>query len=982
MGVDATPQPPQDILALLDASQTPLRPSTSANAPQTPGAPTNPFTLAAASAAIQRARLAQEFNATQLSQSPIGEIDLEDAAFLASASRHLHRARASFGSPTKAAAGGFNINVDQAPIRAIDVTGEDPLAQMATYVQRGLENDSKGWTVQKAIESLGATTKDDILPGMEVRLLEHQWIGVAWMVKQETKTGAKGGILADDMGLGKTVQMLATMSISMPGMDDKVRVTLIVVPAALLQQWKDEIESKTNGLFRAHIHHGKDKLTSKRELRDVDVVITSYQTLNQDFAVPKGLNDWDTEQWLEKKGGLLARTEFFRVIADEAQFIRNRSTQASLSLAYVRAKYRWALTGTPVTNSLADIYGLLRFGHFRPWNDYPSFDSHIIKMQNEDAPMAGQRAQAILKPLIMRRTKDSMLEGQPILRLPPKDIELVKMEFTPDERQIYDDIEQQTQVRINKYIAKGTLVKNYSFVLVLILRLRQLTCHPQLILAQSGQLDDPSLVVGTDAEKERSRATKLMGKAWVDSVARKFMARAELGFNDDDPSLGADCPVCHDLFGLDKGRVLPCGHQVCVDCLEDLQNSAIAHDGVFGEGSEKENLRAEQEYERAVAQGLRPCPTCKKMTNFKGDKIFKSSAFEPTKEEVKEHKRKRREARKAATRARREPQSIFDIDDSDIEIEDAPPKRAFEDIVLDDSDDEFPDLDMISQRPTKKRKSDEGVQNIYSKSKKKGSDDESDEDSDAGLDLSSAMARPKKRKTKGSNMGKKRVGKDDNQAMYERWAKSDDDIEPSTKMLKLLELLREWDATGDKTIVYSQWTSMLDLVDTVFSIHGISALRFDGRMDRQQRDAVLAAFKRPGGPKVILISTKCGSVGLNLVSANRVINLDLSWNYAAESQAYDRCHRIGQDKPVWIKRLVVEDTIEERMLKLQDVKMGLAEAALGEGTGTRLHKMSVKEIKFLFGMAKPKEKQSLAQLLEQPEDGDEDEDSEAIEDSD
>ena len=128
--------------------------------------------------------------------------------------------------------------------------------------------------------------------------------------------------------------------------------------------------------------------------------------------------------------------------------------------------------------------------------------------------MAGQRAQAILKvslrspiprrhsltkpkPLIMRRTKDSMLEGQPILRLPPKDIELVKMEFTPDERQvgvfsllatfdsvernldygdgmltlthyvqIYDDIEQQTQVRINKYIAKGTLVKNYSFVLV------------------------------------------------------------------------------------------------------------------------------------------------------------------------------------------------------------------------------------------------------------------------------------------------------------------------------------------------------------------------------------------------------------------------------------------------------------------------------------------------------------------------------------
>ncbi|TRM63219.1 SNF2 family N-terminal domain-containing protein [Schizophyllum amplum] len=942
MHIDAPPPSQRNLLDLLDAevasgsSSTPLQPSKNAannTATPTPPGQSTPFTLAAASEAMKRARLAQEFNLTQLSQGPI------------------------------------------APIRGIDINGEDPLVHMSNYVQRGLENDSKGWTVKKSIEYLGAQTKDDILPGMEVRLLEHQWIGVAWMVKQETETESKGGILADDMGLGKTVQMLAAMSINMPAMDAKVRVTLIVVPAALLQQWKDEVETKTNGLFRAHIHHGKDKLRSKKDMKDLDVVITSYQTLCQDFVIPKGLEDWEVEDFIEKKGGLLARTQFFRVIADEAQYIRNRSTQSSLSLAYVRAKHRWALTGTPVTNTLADIYGIIRFGHFRPWNDYPSFNNHIIKVQNEDAPLAGERAQAVLKPLIMRRTKDSQLEGQPILRLPKKDIELVKLDFTPDERQIYDDIEGQTHVRINKYIAQGTLVKNYSFVLVLILRLRQLTCHPQLILAQSGELDDPSLIVGTDAEKERSRATKLMGRPWVESVIRRFMARAQLGFGDDDPALGADCPVCHDLFTTITGRLLPCGHQICVDCLEDRMNSDIAHDGIFGEGSEKENLKAEQEYERAVAQGLRPCPTCNQMLNLKGDKIFKSAAFEPTKEEVKENKRKRREAWKTAG-VRRRPDRIFsdddDDDDSDIEIEDGPAKKSFDEMGMDDSDDDFPDLDKIIEQPVKKRKSDQG--NIYASGKLVGSDDE-DMDSDVDLD----GLQPKKKKKKGSNMGKKRVGKGDNQAMYERWARSDDDIEPSTKMIRLLELLKEWDASGDKTIVYSQWTSMLDLVDTVFSIHGITALRFDGRMDRQQRDAVLAAFKRTGGPKVILISTKCGSVGLNLVSANRVINLDLSWNYAAESQAYDRCHRIGQDKPVWIKRLVVEDTIEERMLKLQDVKVGLAEAALGEGTGTRLHKMSVKEIKFLFGMTKPKEQQTLQQMLVQPESDDDGADSDAIE---
>ena len=109
-------------------------------------------------------------------------------------------------------------------------------------------------------------------------------------------------------------------------------------------------------------------------------------------------------------------------------------------------------------------------------------------------------------------------------------------------------------------------------------------------------------------------------------------------------------------------------------------------------------------------------------------------------------------------------------------------------------------------------------------------------------------------------------------------------------------------------------------------------------------------------------SIKCGSVGLNLVSANRVVNMDLSWNYAAESQAYDRVHRLGQEKEVFVKRLVINNTLEERcvlsrttidieltvvpsMLKLQETKTGLAEAALGEGGGVKLHKLSVKELK-------------------------------------
>ena len=113
-----------------------------------------------------------------------------------------------------------------------------------------------------------------------------------------------------------------------------------------------------------------------------------------DFSTPNDVEAFEESEWLAKHGyapiphpqacaytaysGPLARTKFYRVIADEAQFIRNRSTRSSISLAYVRAKYRWMLTGTPVTNTLADLYGLLRFGRFEPWNDWPSFNEHIV----------------------------------------------------------------------------------------------------------------------------------------------------------------------------------------------------------------------------------------------------------------------------------------------------------------------------------------------------------------------------------------------------------------------------------------------------------------------------------------------------------------------------------------------------------------------------------------------------------------------------
>ncbi|KAJ6562842.1 SNF2 family DNA-dependent ATPase [Mycena vulgaris] len=851
----------------------------------------------------KRARLdiARQAQAKSLGQSGA----MADASFLSS----------SFSSSPQMA-GGFQLNYDRdTPIRAIDVGGHDQEQRMAEFVTRSIDNLSQGITVKDAMKELGLKDQKDLLPGLEVRLLPHQAIGVAWMLSRE-RSHDKGGILADDMGLGKTVQMIATMAMNLPADDEETRTTLIVVPAALLQQWKDEIETKTNDMFSVRLHHGKDKLKKTGEVKDYDVIITTYQTLSMDFQIPKDVDTTEEAQWLSRYGGVLARSRFYRAIADEAQYIRTRSTKASISLAHVRAKYRWMLTGTPVTNTLADIYGLLRFGRFRPWNDWTSFNEHVAKVQLEDAPLAGHRAQVILKPLLLRRTKNSTLEGKPILTLPPKDIEIVKLQFSDEERELYDSFEQRTKIRLNRFIRDGTLVKNHAAVLVMILRLRQLCCHPHLILsiAEGQGYGDPTLLLGSDTEKERGRALNLMGRPWVESIKRRFLIRASatelLDDEDEANAESSNCPVCKDLFLGDNGRVLPCGHEICFDCTLDLSNSPIAHDGVFGEGNEKQNLDIEKEYEMAAAKGLRPCPTCHNMTDLKATKIFKSSAFEPSEEELQQHARSRREAKRPR----------YNWGD-DVKVR-AVPVKAFEDRCLDsDDDDDLPDVPLLGALIKKNEEEDSISAKKKGKSKalvKKGGEDDD-------VDMPSA-------------------------ALISNWGRGDDDLEPSTKMLAMMQLLKEWDASGDKTICYSQWTSMLDLIEILFSRHGIRSLRFDGKMDRAQRDVVLATFKRSGGPKVILISTKCGSVGLNLVSANRIVNMDLSWNAAAEDQAYSRCHRIGQEKDVWVKRLVVENTIEERMLQLQDVKVGLADAALGEGTGGSLHKMSVKDIKLLFGM--------------------------------
>jgi superfamily II DNA or RNA helicase len=167
--------------------------------------------------------------------------------------------------------------------------------------------------------------------------------------------------------------------------------------------------------------------------------------------------------------------------------------------------------------------------------------------------------------------------------------------------------------------------------------------------------------------------------------------------------------------------------------------------------------------------------------------------------------------------------------------------------------------------------------------------------------------------------------------------------ESSSKIEVLLEFLEEALAEGHKALVFSQWTSLLDLLEPHLEKADISFTRLDG--STRNRPEVVENFQDPDGPPVMIASLKAGGLGLNLTAADCVFILDPWWNPAAEDQAADRAHRIGQDRPVMVYRIVAEQTVEERILALQERKRALTEAALGGAGGalTRSELMALLE---------------------------------------
>jgi SNF2 family DNA or RNA helicase len=538
---------------------------------------------------------------------------------------------------------------------------------------------------------------------------------------------------------------------------------------------------------------------------------------------------------------------------------------------------------------------------------------------------AMRKLQALLKAILLRRMKTSLIDGKPLITLPPKTEEITHVVFSEDEQAFYNGLESKSRIQFNKYLRANTVGKNYSNILVLLLRLRQCCCHPHLITDfeaadAAGALDIPADAMLQLAEGLTADIINRLLEVESFEVGYVFLGTAVQHADK------FQCPVCYDA--VDNPVIFSvCGHDTCSECLTKISDQANQQNVVNGDD---------------VAGGFR-CPSCR--ANVEKNKILDYATFKKVHAPSASD-----DADETANRNNDSDDSDDDSteseSDSDTESEDdADGNGDLRDfIVPDDFEDDDEDEAQEGKRSddkvaAKEKTKPKGKEKAKSKGKRKGSgtkEKPKDEKRPKKKHISIAMLKAEASK---SVKGRSRYMR----YLRKHW-------QPSAKVTKCVDLLEQFRADGQKTIVFSQFVSLLDLLEVPIMDKGWECERYDGSMSADARNDAINRFTDKPNIKIMLISLKAGNAGLNLVAASRVIILDPFWNPFVEMQAVDRAHRIGQQRPVEVHRILIQKTVEDRIIELQERKKKLVDEALSEGASKSLGRLGVRELGFLFGV--------------------------------
>ena len=291
---------------------------------------------------------------------------------------------------------------------------------------------------------------------LEEVLRPYQKHGVAWM--HFLRANGFGGILADEMGLGKTLQTLAFIESTRKAEGGRRKEPcLVICPTSLAFNWAAEAAKFTPGL-RVVLLHGPDRHKRFAEIPEADLVVTSYALIRRDAERYKGV-------------------EFDTVVLDEAQHIKNRQTQNAQAVKAVRSKYRLVLTGTPLENSVLDLWSIFDFlmpGYLGTAQDFRDrYEQPITKARDADAQMRLARR---LKPFLLRRLKREVAA-----ELPEKLEQVSFCDLSEEQAQVYQQVLDATRREVVMAVDQNGLAKSRMVVLSALLRLRQICCDLRLL---------------------------------------------------------------------------------------------------------------------------------------------------------------------------------------------------------------------------------------------------------------------------------------------------------------------------------------------------------------------------------------------------------------------------------------------------------------------------------------------------------------------
>ncbi|XP_061348091.1 putative SWI/SNF-related matrix-associated actin-dependent regulator of chromatin subfamily A member 3-like 1 [Gastrolobium bilobum] len=421
-------------------------------------------------------------------------------------------------------------------------------------------------------------------------LLEHQKEGLGWLVHRENSDELppfweesdgkfvnvltnyqtdsrpeplRGGIFNDAMGLGKTLTLLSLIAFDKrdemghkqregllvmskkkkraneiatgsrkrmffgdsetSSTDMGRKTTLVVCPPSVMSTWSTQIlEHTEKRSLKTYIYYGDKRTKSPEELLMYDIVLTTYPTLASE------------ERELETA---VKQVDWWRIILDEAHTIKNTNAGQTRAVIELNAKRKWAVTGTPIQNGSYDLFSLMGFLRFQPFSDRVYWRTLVQRPLNTAKKRGLTRLQVLMAAISLRRTKEKGLVG-----LPPKAIETCYVELSREEREMYDEVKEESKLRMIDYCHNDCLVNHYSTVLSMILRLRQICTH--LALCPSDLKSVFSSYRTEDVTNNPELLKKLVGV-----------------LQDGD----FDCPIC--MSPPSDIVITCCAHIFCRDCI-------------------------------------------------------------------------------------------------------------------------------------------------------------------------------------------------------------------------------------------------------------------------------------------------------------------------------------------------------------------------------------------------------------------------------